>query len=92
MGRISRCKDTGAETVIQVLFEYVFSRHGFPDGFTLLTDNAQSFRSVLLKAFTQTFGIRHTFTTLHHPKTNVRVNCVSISNALRSLCSQQQDT
>ena len=60
-------KYTGAETVM-------FSRHGFPDGITLLTGNAQNFRSALLKAFTQT------------------IVSVSINNALRTMCSQQQHT
>ena len=76
------------------MFDYDFSRHGFPDIITLLTDHAQSFRSELLKSFTKTFGIRHIYASPHHPRTNVRAENVAVStnSALRTLCSTNQDT
>ena len=86
-------KDTSAATVVQFLFDNVFSRHGFPQSVSLLSDNAQAFRSELLRAFTKTFGIRHIFSSPYHPETNVRAEslAVSVHNALRTLCSSNPE-
>ena len=86
-------KDSTAETTINFIFDFIISRHGMPQGISIVTDNAQYFASKLMKTFTSTFSVRHTFISPYHYQSNQRAEQIadSIHKSLRILCKDQSD-
>ena len=86
-------KDCTAETTINFIFDGIIARHGMPQGISIVTDNAQYFASKLMKLFTTTFSVRHTFISPYHYQSNQRAEQIadSIHKSLRILCKQQAD-
>ena len=80
---------TTVET-IQILFEHWFCRFGFP--LTILHDQAKGFLSDLMKAISQTFGIRDQHGTSWHSITQgrVEINNKRINTALRASLNESQ--
>ena len=58
---------TSSEVTIRKLTE-IFSIHGIPDH--IISDNGTAFTSIEFKSFTESRGIRHTFTPPYHPSSN----------------------
>jgi O-acetyl-ADP-ribose deacetylase (regulator of RNase III) len=64
--------DTSAKTTIQALFDCVISRFGLCAGFCVQSDRGSSYANELAKAFCDTFGIKHYFSSPGHAQTNAR--------------------
>ena len=60
------CKNTTAQTTVNLLTKQVFSNFGFPK--FLVSDNVSSFRSRLIQEMCMECGIQHIFTSPYYPK------------------------
>jgi transposase InsO family protein len=86
-------KDTSAITFIRALFDNVVARYGVPKGISLQSDNGSGFIAKLSKMFTQSFGIRRTFSSPQHQSVNSRCEQFgdSLNKALRTLTTEQKN-
>ena len=80
-----------ATEVASVLFTEIISRYGAPRA--ILSDRGQTFMSKLVKALSELFEIKRSFTSPYHPMTNGMTECKNsyILQALRAYCKGQQD-
>ena len=80
-----------ATEVASVLFTEIISRYGTPRA--ILSDRGQTFMSKLVKALSELFEIKRSFTSPYHPMTNGMTECKNsyILQALRAYCKGQQD-
>ena len=74
-----------------MLFTEIISRYGAPRA--ILSDRGQTFMSKLVKALSELFEIKRSFTSPYHPMTNGMTECKNsyILQALRAYCKGQQD-
>jgi hypothetical protein len=86
-------KDTSATTFIRALFDNVVARYGVPKGISLQSDNGSGFIAKVSKMFTQSFGIRRTFSSPQHQSVNSRCEQFgdSLNKALRILTTEQKN-
>lgn len=61
--------DCSALTAANCLLEHIICRYNFPS--RLISDNATSFNSQVIKELTHLFNIKKIFTTPYHPQSNV---------------------
>ena len=80
-----------ATEVAAVLFREIISRYGAPR--VLISDRGKNFMSNLVKALSELFEIKRSYTSAYHPMTNGLVESKNsyILQALRAYCKGQQD-
>lgn len=61
--------DCSALTAAKCLLEHIICRYNFPS--RIISDNATSFTSQVIKELTNLFSIRKIFTTPYHPQSNI---------------------
>lgn len=71
--------DCTALTAANCILEHIICRYNFPS--RLISDNATSFTSQIIKELTHLFSIKKIFTTAYHPQANIVERAHRTSNA-----------
>lgn len=83
--------DCTAITAAECLLENIICRYNFPS--RLISDNATSFLSQVIKELTRLFTIKKIFTTPYHPQSNIVERAHRTLNAyLRAFTSKNRDS
>lgn len=83
--------DCTALTAAECLLEHVLCRYNFPS--RIISDNATSFTSQLIKELTHLFAIKKIFSTPYHPQANIVERAHRTLNAyLRAYTNKNKDT
>lgn len=83
-------KDCTALTAAECILEHIICRYNFPS--RLISDNATSFTSQLIKELTNLFLIKKIFTTAYHPQSNIVERTHRVLNSyLRAFTAKNKD-
>lgn len=83
-------KDCTALTAAECILEHIICRYNFPS--RLISDNATSFTSQLIKELTNLFLIKKIFTTAYHPQSNIVERTHRVLNSyLRAFTAKNRD-
>lgn len=82
--------DCTAVTAAECLIEHIFCRYNFPS--RLISDNATSFISLIIKEITRIFAVKKVNTTPYHPQANIVERVHRTLNAyLRAFTEKNKD-
>lgn len=82
--------DCTALTTAECLTEHIFLKYNIPS--RLISDNASSFNSQVIKELNNLFKVRKIFTTPYHPQSNIVERCHRTLNAyLRAFTAKNRD-
>lgn len=83
-------KDCTALTAAECILEHIICRYNFPS--RIISDNATSFTSQLIKELTNLFLIKKIFTTAYHPQSNIVERTHRVLNSyLRAFTTKNRD-